>query len=164
MECVINIPNYVEYLADTPSGSAAKSQAWTATPSWYTASTINGMAIKPNNMRGSHPFWVGLSERFKGEETQEKGKSWEKKYYFCFQAFFYILAHEPSMNFGTKNFKNNILSWNCFVNLKSLFWSNMCQKCGSYIIEWLFETSHPHQSFCCKILTELIFIWHMFFK
>ena len=31
-------------------------------------------------MRGSHPFGVGLTERFKCEETQEKGRSWQKKY------------------------------------------------------------------------------------
>ena len=31
----------------------------------------------------SHPFQLGLSERFKGEETQDKGRSWYKKCYKC---------------------------------------------------------------------------------
>ena len=30
-------------------------------------------------MRGSHPFQVDLIKRFKGEETQDKGRSWDKK-------------------------------------------------------------------------------------
>ena len=31
----------------------------------------------PTNMRGSHHLWVGLTERSKGEKTQEELRSWQ---------------------------------------------------------------------------------------
>ena len=49
---------------------------------WYTAGTIDGAAKSPANVRGSHHFRVGLSERFKGEETQDTGRCCDKKYQF----------------------------------------------------------------------------------
>ena len=36
---------------------------------------IMAWLTSPTNVRGSHPFRVGLTKKFKGEKTQEEGRS-----------------------------------------------------------------------------------------
>ena len=61
----------------------------------------NCLSSSPTYVRGSRPFRVGLTESFKGEEPQDKGRSWYmKKYAKSYEAFakLMIISYKPLPN------------------------------------------------------------------